>query len=233
MNRRLASAFAASALFALTAGCTHAAAPSRAAAPAPAHAIVPQPTISTDSLAAEIAPAEAPKLPQKVGDYVVYKFSGSYRKTPLLLTQRVVEVKGWTLVVDYVLKDGARRRSVRVTFDKSPNAKHEIVAIARLEGTQAIPIAQAELDAMMAETVLAADDNEKTLGTENVTLAVGGKSMECTKTSYRVVIGKKRATMSTLTSKGFSWGDVGGEIRSDDGKVLYRAEVIETGNDPL
>jgi hypothetical protein len=222
------SALAASALLALTAGCTHAAVSSHAAAPARA---TPAPAISPDSLTIALAPVDAPQLSQKAGDFVVYRFSGSYRATPLTLVQRVVEVKGWSLVVDYTLKDGARRRTVRVTFDKSPEAKREIIAIARIEGTTATPIAQQELDALMSETVLAADDNEKTLGTEDVTLAVAGKSMRCTKTSYRVVIGKKKATMSTLTSAGFTWGDVGGEIRSDDGKLLYRAEIVETGND--
>src|SRR4051812_39271972 len=31
---------------------------------------------------------------QKSGDFVVYRFTGSFRKKPLTLTQRVVEVKG-------------------------------------------------------------------------------------------------------------------------------------------
>jgi hypothetical protein len=37
--------------------------------------------------------------------------------------------------------------------------------------------------------------------------------------------------MRTLESASFAWGDVGGEITTDKGKVLYRAEVIEAGHD--
>jgi hypothetical protein len=28
------------------------------------------------------------------------------------------------------------------------------------------------------------------------------------------------------------WGDVGGEITRDDGKVLYRAQMIDAGESP-
>jgi hypothetical protein len=44
-------------------------------------------------------------------------------------------------------------------------------------------------------------------------------------------VGKKQATMSTLESSTFVWGDVGGEIKTDKGKVLYKAEVVEAGHD--
>jgi len=49
-------------------------------------------------------------------------------------------------------------------------------------------------------------------------------------TSYRVRLGKRQATLRTVESAGFAWGDVGGDITAD-GKVLYRAEVVEAGHD--
>lgn len=230
MNRRL---LAVSALLALASGCTHAASSTNVAAPARATLPLPAPapaTPSIDALAAEVV-SESPKLSQKPGDFVVYKFTGSFRKEPITLTQRVLEVKGWTLVVEYTLKDGARKRTARVTLDKAPGAKREIVAVIRVEGATQTAMSEADLDKWLAETVLAADANESTLGTENVTVAVGGKKLDCTKTTYRVLVGKKKATMSSITSAGFAWGDVGGEIKADDGKLLYRAEVIDAGSD--
>ena len=170
-------------------------------------------------------------LAQKPGDFIVYRFSGSFRKKALTLTERVVDVKGALATVDLTLDDGAKKRTLRVRFDHAPGAKHEVVSVARLEGGVEKPATVDAYDAMMADTVLAADENESTLGTESVTLAVGGKNLECTKTSYRVLVGKKKATMSAVTSDGFAWGDVGGEIKSDDGKVMYKAEVIDAGND--
>jgi hypothetical protein len=228
MTRRLLPL---AAILAVASGCMHSATSNPA--PLVASAPLPEPTTATpsaDAIAVAVAP-EAALPAQKTGDYVVYRFSGSYRKTPLTLTQRVIDVKGTIVVVEYTLKDAARKRTARVTLDKSPNAKREIVKIARVDGAKESPMTAAELDALMAETVLAADENESTLGTENVKMAVGGKSLDCTKTSYRVVVGKRKATMSTVTSAGFAWGDVGGEIRGDDGKLLYRVEVVEAGND--
>jgi hypothetical protein len=82
----------------------------------------------------------------------------------------------------------------------------------------------------MAQTTLAADDNQGAIGSENVTVSVGGRDFPCTQTRYHVTVGKRAATMRTLSSGSFPWGDVGGEIVSDDGKVLYRAEVVEAGS---
>ena len=176
-------------------------------------------------------PTESTSAAQKAGDFVVYRFTGTFRKKALTLTERVVEVKGALATVDLTFDDGAKKRTLRVRFNHTPGAAHEVLSVARLEGGVEKPATIDAYEAMMADTILAADENESTLGTESVTLAVGGKNLDCKKTSYRVLVGKKKATMSALTSDGFAWGDVGGEIKSDDGKVMYKAEVIDAGND--
>ena len=89
----------------------------------------------------------------------------------------------------------------------------------------------ADYEAMMAETILAADDNEGQIASEDVSAQVGKKTLRCKRTTYRVVVNKKKATMSTLSSDAFPWGDVGGEIKTDDGRVLYRVEVINEGRE--
>ncbi len=48
----------------------------------------------------------------------------------------------------------------------------------------------------MAKTVLAADQNEDQLGTESANVLLGGQTLRCLKTSYRVRVGKHQATMS-------------------------------------
>ena len=224
-----------SAISAGAAGCTHAALP-------PASAIGAQPS-KANAIAAPSRPASVARiepvtdshssaaLTQAPGDYVVYRFSGSFRKHPITLTQRVVAVQGAMLTVDSTLQDGARKRTVRATFDKSPGAARELVSAVRTDGASPAPLSPEAYESFLAETILAADANEETLGTENVTLAIGAKKFECTKTSYRVLVGSRKATMSTLSSADFAWGDVGGEIRAKDGKLLYRVEVVDAGND--
>jgi hypothetical protein len=67
------------------------------------------------------------------------------------------------------------------------------------------------------------------IGTERLVVSVGGHDIPCTQTRYRVIVGKRAATMRTIASESFAWGDVGGDIVSDDGRVLYRAEVVDVG----
>jgi hypothetical protein len=44
-----------------------------------------------------------------------------------------------------------------------------------------------------------------------------------------VRVGTQDAVMVTKSAPTFAWGDVGGEIRTKNGKVLYKAEIIESG----
>jgi len=120
---------------------------------------------------------------------------------------------------------------VRASYTHAPGAAHELVSAQRLDGASAAkPMSSAELDALMAKTVLAADDNQGSTGTERAKVSVGGQDIACTRTSYRVTVGKQAATMSTLSSDAFPWGDLGAEITTDKGNVLYRAEVVDLGN---
>jgi hypothetical protein len=184
----------------------------------------------------ESAPAEAQASEEgrgadrKPGDYVAYRFSGSFRKAPLLLTQRIVAREGDALVIDMTLEGGKRAEALRVRMSDAPGTRGEVLSAAWLDGNAERPATLADYEAMMAKTGLAADANEEVLGSEQVTLQIGGAPLPCERTSYRVRIGNTTATMRTVQSDGFAWGDVGGEITADDGRVLYRAELIDAGH---
>lgn len=174
--------------------------------------------------ARDVVAARAP------GDYVTYRFSGSFRKTPLLLTQRVVAREGDVLVVDMTLQDDRETESLRVRMSDAPSRRGEILSAAWLDDGVERPATLAAYEAMMEKTTLAADENEAVLGSAAVSVDVGGATLACQETSFRVRIGKTRATMRTLQSDDFAWGDVGGEITTEDGRVLYRAELIDRGH---
>jgi hypothetical protein len=165
------------------------------------------------------------------GDFVAYRFSGSFRRAPLTLTQRVVAREGDLLIVDLTLEGGKKREVLRVRMSDAPSTRGEIVSVASIAGAVERPAPVEAYEAMMAKTALAADANDEVLGTETVALDVAGAPLLCQKTSYRVRIGNTKATMRTLQSEGFAWGDVGGDITDDDGHVLYRAELIDAGHD--
>jgi hypothetical protein len=121
--------------------------------------------------------------------------------------------------------------TLRVRMSDDPAGRGEILNVARLtaEGRER-PATLQDYEKLMARTALAADTNEAEIGAEDVTVDVGGKTLACRQTSYRVRIDGRPATMRTLQSDAFAWGDLGGEITSDDGRVLYRAELIEAGH---
>jgi hypothetical protein len=167
---------------------------------------------------------------REVGDYVVFHFSGSYKSGRRTLTERVVEQSDDDITLDMTLADGVGEKTIRVTLSETPETFGEVLAVSSVNGETVKPIELSAYDAMMKEIVLAADQNEALLGTEDVVVAVGEESIGCTKTRYRVKVGNKSATLSTLTSEAFPWGDVGGEIASEQGELIYRAELVAIGN---
>ena len=178
----------------------------------------------------------ARELGLHAGDYVVYRFSGSFRNgaaSPLVLTQRVLGRDGGVLALEIVLEDGAKQETLRIRKDATPGSAEEVFDVTRVEAGIARSATVEAYAALMAKTVLAADENEAELGAEETSVRLGGKTLRCRKTSYRVRVGKHEATMSTVESEAFPWGDVGGEITTADGHVLYRVEVVDAGSGPL
>ena len=157
------------------AGCGHAGSSAKASnAPmAPAHAAQAAKAAARHASAA--APDAAAKAAAPIaatldsgdarapGDFVVYRFSGSFRKAPITLTQRVVARKGQVLTVDVAAESGEQKRELRVTLDIAPG-KSEVLSVARLEGGVESPASPAAYDDLLAETTLAADQNEGLLG---------------------------------------------------------------------
>ena len=218
----------------LAIGCGRAAVTARAPSkPAPAKIAVVSPIeegASEPAEASEPAQAQAKAPSRTVGDFIVHRFSGSYRDAPLTLTQRVVAREGDVLVIDMTLDEGGSKQTLRVRMDDSAEKSGEVVRVSRVvEGLEK----EASLDqfeAMMAKTALAADQNEEVLGREELTVEVGGAPIAAQKTSFRVRLGKVQATLKTVQSDRFAWGDLGGEITTASGDVIYRAELVEAGH---
>ncbi len=139
--------------------------------------------------------------------------------------------KGHVLTIDFTTNDGDDRQELRVRIDEASATHNEVLSVARLAHGVEKPAGVEAYEAMMARTALAADSNDALLGAEEVTVEVGGAALAAKKTTYRVRVGKREATLSTIESPAFAWGDVGGEIVTAKGKVLYRAEVVEAGHD--
>ena len=164
----------------------------------------------------------------RVGDYFVQRFSGSFSKEPMTLTERIVAQKGKLLIIDYTLDAGKKSEHLRVKRDVDTG---RIARVTRYQGDKAIPSDIEAYNAMMDRTVFAADDNVASLGKKAETCLIGKKELDCEKTRYKVLVGDKPATLSVVTSKAVPGRDVAGELSTADGKLLYRAEIIDMGHD--
>lgn len=165
---------------------------------------------------------------RKVGDFHVYQYSGSALKQPATLTEQVVGMKGQALVVDFVLEQGGDMSGLRVLMD----SEDRILSVARITADGEAPATLADYDAMMARTQLVPDSNDRTLTSDHTSCMVGDESVDCDVTVYRVTLGGKNAKLSVTTSDKLPGRDVGGDIVSEDGKVLYSARLVERGNQP-
>jgi len=164
------------------------------------------------------------------GDFVVHRFSGSFNETPITLTQRVNSRAGNTLVIDITFEEGDSKQILRVRMDDSPEKRGEVLSVARLEGNKEKRVSIDAYEKLMARTAVSADENEEVLGSEAVNVDVGGAPVAANKTTYRVRIGKHEGTLRTLQSDDFAWGDLGGEITTENGKVVYKAEIVDAGH---
>jgi hypothetical protein len=204
-------------------------------APAPAAADKAAPADAEPAASAEETPATevmaAEIFRRRPGDFVVYRFTGSFRaERPLTLTERVVAREDAFLVVDYTAEEGKTKDAYRVRLLDAPGARSEVLGAAHLEGGIEKPATIEAFEAWMAKTTLAADQNDGLVGTEKVQMEVGGAPLACTKTTFQVKVGKQKATLRTWESPAFPWGDVGWEITAANGRLLYRAEVVDAGH---
>ena len=184
-------------------------------------------TSHADSEAAAAKQTEA----RQAGDYVVFSFEGSFNKNPLTLTERVFAVDAAGITIDFELAEKGRKADVLRVKTATSEAKHgEVLSVEkRNEAGSFVAAKTSDYEALVARTVASADENEAVLDSADDFVSVGSSHIPVTKTRYRVKVGKNSATMFTLASDTFSWGDLGGEIRTDAGSLVYRASLVDMG----
>ncbi|MEZ4297841.1 MAG: hypothetical protein R3B70_22990 [Polyangiaceae bacterium] len=189
---------------------------------------------ATEAAAAdETAAAEkAAPAPWGTGDYVVYRFTGSFHKTAITLTEKVIARQGDAFTLDVTYDDGKTRESIRARMRGESPARAEVLGVTKLVRGVEQPASAALFDELLARVALVADQNEARLGSESVSLDIAGHgSVACEQTTFRVKVGAETATMKTIESAAFAWGDLGAEITAASGKLIYKAEVVDAGHE--
>jgi hypothetical protein len=166
---------------------------------------------------------------RKVGDFHVYQYSGTFSKVPITLTEQVVAKEdGHVLVVDFVLEEGDRMSALRVRMLPT----EEVVRVSRITSDGETDAAIADYDALMKKTAFVPDSNDAALGTEHTACLIGSEQVDCDVSTYGVTVGKKQAKLSITRSAKVPGRDIGGDVVSSSGKILYSAHLVERGNQP-
>jgi len=165
---------------------------------------------------------------RRVGDYHVYRYTGSFAKQPLTLTEQVVGMEGEALLVDFVLEEGERMTALRVRM----HGDGEVLSVRRITDEGDVAAALSDYEAMMKRTELLPDTNDQMLGTDHTSCLVGDEQVDCDMTTYKVTLGGKQAKLMITKSARVPGRDIGGDIVAEDGKVLYSARLVERGNEP-
>jgi hypothetical protein len=177
-------------------------------------------------------PESASVDPRRVGDYVVFNFEGSFHDGPMRLTERVVAADAASITIELALVDhGKKPETLRVRTSTTRDHHGDILGVERASANGSFVAAKtADYEALIQKTLASADANEAVLDSSEDVVTVKDAKIPVTKTRYRVRVGKTAATMSTLASDAFAWGDLGGEIKTDGGALVYRASLVDVGS---
>ncbi len=167
------------------------------------------------------------RLERHVGDYFVQRFTGSFREHPLELREEVLSRDPKVVVVAYTLDDGSHPIALNVYRNAKTDAVEKVMKIA---GNAELPASTADFEALLGQTVFTADSNEGLVDAEKSSCWVGTLQVSCEAKHYSVVVGEQMATMVVTSSSELSGRDISGEIKAEDGNILYRSELIETGH---
>jgi hypothetical protein len=213
----------------VVAACSAHRAPAIAEAPIALHAkVVP---MIFDSIDDEENPYVAQSTDTRnVGDWVTTEFAKADGK-PMTVQQRVLSRDGAASVIEVVIKDAKSSQTFRMRM-QTTRAGEQVLDVTKLENGTEHATTLAAYEAAMAKTVPSVDRNEGMLDHEPVTVDLGTRKIEAVRTTYKVIVAGKPATMSVIHNDGFAWGDLGGEIVTETGKKVYSTKVVEAGSAP-
>lgn len=174
------------------------------------------------------APLESkPADPRKLGDFRVHRFSGSYRKSPLSLTEEVIAREGGCWVIDYTFEESSGTTKFRVRFDPETDS---VRRVSKIDGRQELSVPISSFEKLIERTSFAADSSDGPLSSTRGSCLVGPSELDCETKSDQVAIGDDAAILNVSRSSGAPGEDVAGDVMANDGAVIYWRELIEMGN---
>lgn len=193
-----------------------------ARAPSAAHAA----GVKAEKEESATSETEAPSA-RRVGDYSVHVISGSFRKQPALLSERVLGEEYGRWVIEYRMEDSDGATTLRVWMNQDSD---QVEKVSRLVDGAEKPATVADFDALMASARVVPDTNEGLVRNSRGTCTLGPAELDCETKNYKVWLGDREAELGVTHSSAVPGTDLAGEITAADGSVIYRSELVERGN---
>ena len=170
----------------------------------------------------------------RVGDFVVYEYSGSQSPRPVVLRERIVEQRGNVLHIEVEARRGEQvRRWVQVVTDTPENQKqNKVDALWELRDGQRVerdPADQKELYRLYEWTLPPHFEDYSPKGITRKWVSIAGRRTDCAVQSAKVVVKGQEATLELATCEAFVWTNGEGRLTRSDGTVLWQVQVRESG----
>ncbi len=177
----------------------------------------------------------------EVGDYVVYKYSGSYRHEPILLTEKVLsKTEGNKLEILVEWKSGNETRAWKQYVTDTPyNRSNNIVdRLVKIDGTNEIELPNKDnqdLYKLYEGTYLMTQRVPHLIREEKKSMQAGPGSYLCRIRTYETKALGKRVEMTVADSEEFKWTNVSScytELKSGPNPYNYQRNDLKPAVPP-
>ncbi|OGS09200.1 MAG: hypothetical protein A2270_06470 [Elusimicrobia bacterium RIFOXYA12_FULL_51_18] len=171
----------------------------------------------------------------EAGDYVIYKYYGSYRPEPVILTEKILSKTGNKLEILVDWKSGKEGRSWKQVVTDTPfNQKNSIIdKLVRIENGKETELPNKDnldLFKLYEGTYLMPQHSPRLINEEKKNLPVGNDNYLCRVRVYKTKVMGRHADMTVTDSEEFKWTNVSSSYKDSRGGLIYAVEVLEHGN---
>ncbi len=170
----------------------------------------------------------------RVGDYVVYRFSGSMLASPVMLREEVTDQDGDRLTIEItVTRDGETLRHWAQELIDTPEnqAANRIEALCVFEGDACHDQPVELLPQLYAETVVSPDAPPTGITESMETRPIGPLQLECRVRRGQALFGGRPATFEELRCPDFLWTNGNAAfVDAQSGDFLLQVDIAEFGS---
>jgi hypothetical protein len=172
----------------------------------------------------------------RAGDFVHYRYTGSFTPAPVDLHERVLAQKGDVLEIEVTIRRGAEQRQfVQVVTDTPENQKSNVVdelyvleggARRRLENQKNI-----DLFALYDWTFVIPDAEPTDRSDREVARTIGGVAYRCTAHAGRMKLRGRPLRFEQVDCPQFLWTHADGRfVDEETDEIVHEVEVVATGH---